>query len=176
MGFHCPLSDRPRSPRRTVFQSTRRRLSGSIPNWRRRHGHSPTKEVRKNRVVGAALAAALGQRSRACGTPATRRLLTPSRWDKFLEGDQAALSNAEKAGFNKFMEVGCQACHAGAYPGGDVFQKLGAMKPYPDASDVAREAATKEESDRMVFKVPSLRLRRESSVVDQPSATCLRAT
>jgi cytochrome c peroxidase len=86
-----------------------------------------------------------------------RRLMTPSRWDKFLNGDQAALSNAEKAGFNKFMEAGCQACHAGAYLGGEVYERLGALKPYPDTSDVGREAVTKQESDRMVFKVPSLR-------------------
>ena len=86
-----------------------------------------------------------------------RRLMTPSRWDKFLNGDQAALSNAEKAGFNKFMEVGCQACHAGTYLGGDVYQKLGVVKAYPDTSDVGREAVTKQESDRLVFKVPSLR-------------------
>ena len=86
-----------------------------------------------------------------------RRLLTPSRWDKFLKGDQASLTNAEKAGFNKFMEAGCQACHAGAYLGGEVYQKLGAVKPYPDTSDAGRAAVTKDESERMVFKVPSLR-------------------
>jgi len=86
-----------------------------------------------------------------------RGLLTPSRWDKFLNGDQAALSDTEKAGFNKFMEAGCQACHAGAYLGGEVYQKLGFVKPYPDTSDAGREAVTKQESDRLVFKVPSLR-------------------
>jgi len=31
------------------------------------------------------------------------------------------------------------------------------VKPYPDTSDAGREAVTKQESDRMVFKVPSLR-------------------
>ncbi len=86
-----------------------------------------------------------------------RGLMTPSRWDKFLNGDQAALSNAEKAGFNKFMETGCQACHAGTYLGGEVYQKLGAVKPYPDTSDAGREVVTRQESDRLVFKVPSLR-------------------
>jgi cytochrome c peroxidase len=83
--------------------------------------------------------------------------MTPSRWDKFLNGYQAALSNTEKAGFNKFMEAGCQACHAGADLGGEVYQKLGFMKPYPDTSDAGRQAVTKQESDRLVFKVPSLR-------------------
>jgi cytochrome c peroxidase len=86
-----------------------------------------------------------------------RRLVTPSRWDRFLNGDRTALTDAEKAGFNKFMEVGCQACHAGTYLGGEVYQKLGVVQPYPDTSDAGREAVTKQESDRMVFKVPSLR-------------------
>jgi cytochrome c peroxidase len=86
-----------------------------------------------------------------------RKLMTPSRWDKFLKGDQAALNNTEKAGFNKYMEVGCQACHAGPYMGGEVYQKLGFMKPYPDTSDPGRQKVTKQESDRLMFKVPSLR-------------------
>ena len=86
-----------------------------------------------------------------------RGLMTPARWDKFLNGDQNALSKTEKAGFNKYMETGCQACHAGPYMGGEVYQKLGYVTPYPDTSDAGREAVTKQESDRMVFKVPSLR-------------------
>ena len=46
-----------------------------------------------------------------------RKLITPSRWDKFLRGDSQALTNEEKAGFNVFMETGCQACHSGAISG-----------------------------------------------------------
>jgi len=86
-----------------------------------------------------------------------RKLITPSRWDKFLDGDQAALTDAEKAGFNKYMAAGCQACHAGAYMGGEVYQRLGAMVPYPDTTDPGRAAITKQDADRMFFKVPSLR-------------------
>jgi cytochrome c peroxidase len=86
-----------------------------------------------------------------------RKLVTPSRWDKFLKGDQAALTNEEKTGFNDYMEAGCQACHAGVYLGGNQYQRLGALKPWPDSSDPGREKVTKSEADRMVFKVPSLR-------------------
>lgn len=86
-----------------------------------------------------------------------RKLVTPARWDKFLQGDQAALTEQEKAGFNKFIEAGCQTCHMGPYVGGMMIQKLGVVKPYPDASDPGREKVTKNESDRMMFKVPSLR-------------------
>jgi cytochrome c peroxidase len=86
-----------------------------------------------------------------------RRLITPSRWDAFLGGDRAALTVEEKKGFNDFMEAGCQACHAGAYVGGNQYQRLGAVKAWPDTSDPGREKVTKSEADRMVFKVPSLR-------------------
>ena len=86
-----------------------------------------------------------------------RKLVTPSRWDKFLEGDQAALTDAEKTGFNKYMETGCQTCHNGAYLGGAMFQKLGVVSPWPDTKDPGRFQVTKQEADKMVFKVPGLR-------------------
>ena len=47
-----------------------------------------------------------------------RRLMTPSRWNDFLQGDKPALSTAEKAGFLKFAEAGCQSCHMGVLVGG----------------------------------------------------------
>ena len=86
-----------------------------------------------------------------------RKLVTPSRWDKFLHGDQTALTNAEKAGFNDFMEAGCENCHSGTYLGGNQYQRLGAAKPWPDTSDPGREKVTKNQADHMVFKVPILR-------------------
>lgn len=86
-----------------------------------------------------------------------RGLVTPSRWDAFLKGDQSALSDAEKSGFNTFAAVGCQWCHNGPYVGGGAYQKLGVMKPWPDQNDKGRYQVTKEEADMMVFKVPSLR-------------------
>jgi len=55
------------------------------------------------------------------------------------------------------METGCQACHSGTYLGGDLYQRLGVVKTWPDTSDPGREKVTKNEADRMVFKVPSLR-------------------
>jgi cytochrome c peroxidase len=86
-----------------------------------------------------------------------RKLVTPSRWDKYLRGDSQALTNEEKDGFNVFMETGCQACHSGPFLGGSMYQKLGVMKEWPDSSDPGREKVTKKESDRMLFKVPGLR-------------------
>jgi cytochrome c peroxidase len=85
-----------------------------------------------------------------------RLLVTPSRWDKFVKGDKNALTAEEKAGFNKFNDVGCVACHSGAYVGGAMYQKLGLVKPY-ESKDQGRFEVTKQEADRMMFKVPSLR-------------------
>jgi cytochrome c peroxidase len=86
-----------------------------------------------------------------------RKLVTPSRWDAFLKGDQSALTPEEKAGFKMFTDAGCQACHGGALLGGASFQKLGAVKAYPRTEDPGRFKVTKAEGDRSVFKVPSLR-------------------
>ncbi|HKU20482.1 MAG TPA: cytochrome c peroxidase [Terriglobales bacterium] len=86
-----------------------------------------------------------------------RGLVTPSRWDAFLQGDSSALTEAEKAGFNTFAANGCQWCHYGPYVGGAAYQKLGVMKPWPSQTDQGRYQVTKQETDMMVFKVPSLR-------------------
>ncbi len=86
-----------------------------------------------------------------------RGLLTPSRWDKFLAGDKTALTADEKNGLHAFLNAGCQTCHAGTLLGGNLYQKLGIMKPYPDSSDPGRYKVTAVETDKMMFKVPSLR-------------------
>lgn len=86
-----------------------------------------------------------------------RGLVTPSRWDRFLSGDESALSDDEKTGFNRFVAAGCPTCHNGAYVGGNSFQRLGVAKPWPNESDVGRAQVTNQEADRLVFKVPSLR-------------------
>lgn len=86
-----------------------------------------------------------------------RKLVTPSRWDKFLLGERDALSRIEKAGFATFVDAGCPACHTGTYLGGTMYQKLGLMKPWPDQSDLGRFNETALAKDKMLFKVPSLR-------------------
>lgn len=86
-----------------------------------------------------------------------RKLVTPSRWDRFLEGDRTAITTEEMNGHHEFMHGGCATCHNGAYVGGGMFQKLGTERPWPTATDLGRIEVTKATSDRMVFKVPSLR-------------------
>ena len=86
-----------------------------------------------------------------------RKLMTPSRWDALLNGDDKALTPEEQIGLKTFLEAGCQACHNGALLGGTSYQRLGAAKPYPRSADLGRFKVTKAEGDKGVFKVPSLR-------------------
>lgn len=86
-----------------------------------------------------------------------RKLVTPGVWDKYLEGDDTALTAGQKRGLQAFVELGCPACHSGAYLGGNSYQKLGVVEPWPNRKDKGRFALSNKPSDRMVFKVPSLR-------------------
>lgn len=86
-----------------------------------------------------------------------RQLTTPSRWDKYLAGDEGALTDLEKAGFAKFAKLGCPTCHNGSNVGGHLYQKLGLVNPWPDQADLGRYDITKNDSDKMFFRVPTLR-------------------
>jgi cytochrome c peroxidase len=91
-----------------------------------------------------------------------RTLVTPSRFDAFVKGDQTALTGPQKRGFKTFMETGCIMCHSSAYLGGQTYQKFGLLESYWQVTkskdvDEGRYVVTKNESDRYVFKVPMLR-------------------
>jgi cytochrome c peroxidase len=91
-----------------------------------------------------------------------RTLVTPSPFDAFMKGDKPGLDADEKTGLTKFMDVGCAACHSGAYLGGQMYQKFGKLAPYwqytgSTTIDEGRYAVTKDENDKYVFKVPILR-------------------
>lgn len=49
-----------------------------------------------------------------------RTLLTPSKFDKFLEGDTRALNKKEQEGLKTFIDKGCTACHTGVNLGGSM--------------------------------------------------------
>lgn len=87
-------------------------------------------------------------------------LLTPdSPLDRHLRGEPGALSAPQRAGMQRFIELGCASCHQGAGIGGNMFQRFGVMEAAPGsaAADPGRQAITGREADRGVFKVPSLR-------------------
>ncbi|MBL8728854.1 MAG: cytochrome-c peroxidase [Planctomycetes bacterium] len=84
-----------------------------------------------------------------------RTLVTKSRFDAYLDGDQKALTNEEKQGLNDFMQVGCITCHTTRLLGGNMFQKSGLLAPYP-SEDLGRGKLTGNKADDHFFKVPAL--------------------
>jgi cytochrome c peroxidase len=97
-----------------------------------------------------------------------RSLVTPSRFDDWLRGDERALSHAERIGYQRFKEVGCVGCHNGINVGGASFAKLGLMGDYfadraakgrgaPNELDKGRILTTKNAADLHVFRVAPLR-------------------
>ncbi|MGF6233724.1 cytochrome c peroxidase [Inquilinus ginsengisoli] len=93
-----------------------------------------------------------------------RSLSTPdARFDRYLRGDATAITADEKRGYELFKAYGCIACHQGRNVGGNLFQKFGifsdpfAGRQDDDVADQGRFAITGRESDRRVFRVPSLR-------------------
>ncbi|NOX99169.1 MAG: c-type cytochrome, partial [Verrucomicrobia bacterium] len=86
-----------------------------------------------------------------------RKLLTPSRFDKFLKGDDKALTAAEQKGLMTFITTGCTTCHNGMGVGGHLYQKLGLAKAWPGLKDEGRGKVTGNAVENFYFKVPSLR-------------------
>jgi len=91
-----------------------------------------------------------------------RTLLTPSKFDEYLKGNANALTVQEMKGMKTFLEVGCTTCHMGSLVGGNMFQKFGVYGNYWDLTksspvDEGRFRVTKNEADKYMFSVPSLR-------------------
>ncbi|MDO7252838.1 cytochrome-c peroxidase [Helicobacter cappadocius] len=78
-------------------------------------------------------------------------LVTPSRYDDFLNGNPKALSKGEQEGLDIFIDKGCIACHNGINLGGTM-QPFGVVKPY----EFADVGDFKGDANGMV-KVPTLR-------------------
>ncbi|NOQ88547.1 MAG: c-type cytochrome [Gammaproteobacteria bacterium] len=86
-----------------------------------------------------------------------RTLITPSRFDDFMNGDAAALSKVEQRGLRAFMKIDCKSCHDGKLLGGETYEPLGKENPYQNQTDLGMYTLTKDEDDRMFFKVAPLR-------------------
>ncbi len=91
-----------------------------------------------------------------------RSLITPAPIDAYLRGDDSALTANQIAGYELFQSYGCVSCHQGANFGGNMMQKFGAIAAFFSEKDQnlvnnGRFNLTKNEEDKHVFKVPSLR-------------------
>jgi cytochrome c peroxidase len=91
-----------------------------------------------------------------------RTLLTPSRFDTYMQGETAALTLEEKAGLVTFIKAGCTNCHNGVGVGGGQMKRFGLVTDYrtltgSSVNDEGRITVTHNVSDKDVFKVPGLR-------------------
>ena len=93
-----------------------------------------------------------------------KTLLTPSRFDKYLQGDKNALTAEEIEAYDVFKKNKCATCHVGMNIGGQSFEFFGVKANYFDFrgtgltdGDNGRYAVTGNESDRFKFKTPTLR-------------------
>lgn len=100
-----------------------------------------------------------------------RTLITPnSPYDQYVNGDKTAMTEQQVRGMQAFADVGCVSCHSGPVfngpilpEGTGVYQKFpvipnGALEAqYHFSDDMGRAAETKQESDKHLFKVPTLR-------------------
>jgi cytochrome c peroxidase len=86
-----------------------------------------------------------------------------SPFDRYLKGDNRAISIEAREGYALFKNLGCSSCHQGQNVGGNMFQKFGIIEDYFHDrghiidKDYGRFNVTHLEEDRYVFKVPSLR-------------------
>ena len=96
-------------------------------------------------------------RRRAYELQRARTLITPGRFDDFLNGDATALNDAEQQGLDTFLKLDCNSCHDGILLGGETFEPLGKEHPYENQSDQGLFELSGDESDRMFFKVAPLR-------------------
>ena len=100
-----------------------------------------------------------------------RTLITPnSPYDRYVKGDKKALTDQQVRGMNTFASVGCTSCHSGAaFSGPSMPAGTGFFMKFPTFADNAyvqqyklrddkgRFEVTRNDADKHLFKVPTLR-------------------
>jgi cytochrome c peroxidase len=84
-------------------------------------------------------------------------LRTPAPIDRFLLGDDTALSEDQLRGGFLFDANNCTACHTGTNFGGQMLQKLGSIRPWPNQKDLGYFGVSGDPAHKMVFRVAPLR-------------------
>ncbi len=85
-----------------------------------------------------------------------RTLVTPAPFDRYLNGNRAAISPEAVQGYALFKEYGCIACHQGVNLGGNLMQYFGAFHMI-DADEGGQARGRSSDHPTPVYKVPTLR-------------------
>jgi len=100
-----------------------------------------------------------------------RTLITPnSPYDRYVKGDETALTAQQVTGMNNFAALGCTACHLGGnFSGPDLPMGTGWFMKFPTyvgseydekyqlLEDTGRFNVTQQEADKHMWRVPTLR-------------------
>ena len=93
-----------------------------------------------------------------------KTLITPdSRFDRWLKGDDTAITPIEASGYERFKMYRCASCHVGKNVGGQSFEYMDLKRDYfadrgqPLGSDEGLKGFTNKTDDLRRFKVPTLR-------------------
>lgn len=100
-----------------------------------------------------------------------RTLITPnSAYDKYVKGDNKAMTEQQVKGMETFASVGCTSCHSGAafngpkmpfgqgfYAKFPTFADNAFVKKYDLNKDKGRQEATGKAADAHMYRVPTLR-------------------
>ncbi|MCP4076308.1 MAG: c-type cytochrome [Gammaproteobacteria bacterium] len=93
-----------------------------------------------------------------------RSMTTPnSDFDRYLRGNESAISARQLKGFQLFQDYGCISCHQGVNVGGNLFARFGIFENHLSKKgaltdyDYGRFNYTRQPKDKFVFRVPSLR-------------------
>jgi cytochrome c peroxidase len=88
-------------------------------------------------------------------------LITPAPFDAWLNGDDGAMTDAQKAGLTLFIDKGCSSCHSGVNIGGHGYYPFGLIeKPGSEIlppGDKGRFSVTDTVDDEYVFRASPLR-------------------
>ena len=103
-----------------------------------------------------------------------KTLITPSAFDDYLRGDENAITNKQKKGYELFSKKGCISCHNGINIGGGLYSQFG-LTDESIAKNLTQQSIdsktleneynpdlglyniTKNDFDKFYFKVPTLR-------------------
>jgi cytochrome c peroxidase len=83
---------------------------------------------------------------------------TDSPFDRYVNGDDEALTPEEKKGLEIFNGKGhCTACHWGGLFSDSRFHNLGVLESDPNKPDLGRYVVTNDPNDKGAFKTPTIR-------------------
>lgn len=139
-----------------IWAALMRRL-GAVPEYRRLFAEAyPGRAFESLTFAHASNAMA--------GFLVSKLTFTGSPWDRFLAGDNAALSPRQLAGARTFMSLKCSICHGGSTFSDEQFHNVAVAQIGPGVGngpsgrdDFGRENVTKAARDRYRFRTTPLR-------------------